>query len=82
MNTTTPANHPLIDLELEVLGARLTAYLAGMSMVVLLYDCLLTLQDEVSLILSPERHHPSFFLSAGTPCLAWRPLLPKSPLLP
>jgi hypothetical protein len=82
MNTTTPTDHPLIDPEIAVWGARLTAYLAAMGMVVLQYDCFLTLKDEVSLVLYHRAPSPLTFFSAGTPCLAWRPLLPKSPLLP
>ena len=47
MNTTITNNQPFIDPALEVWGARLTGYLSVMGMVILQYDCLLTLKDEV-----------------------------------
>ena len=47
MNTTTATNQTLYDPTLEVLGVRLTSYLNAMGIVILQYDCLLTLKDEV-----------------------------------
>ena len=48
MNTTTaPDPLALVSPVLEAWGARLSGYLSGMGMVVLHYDCLLTLKDEV-----------------------------------
>ena len=48
MNTT--AGQELVDPVTEVWGATLTSYLSAMGMVVLHYDILLTLKDEVCLI--------------------------------
>ena len=80
MNTTITTNgQPLINPALEVWGARLTGYLSAMGMVILHYDCLLTLKDEVCLI-APRAIILSF-LFAGATCLAGRALPPKSPLL-
>jgi len=52
MNTTITTDHPLVGPEVEVWGARLTSYFSAMGMVILQYDCLLTLKDEVCLTLS------------------------------
>jgi len=59
MNTTTTTHHPLIDPEDEVWGARLTSYFSAMGMVILQYDCLLTIKDEVCLTLSRLGPSPS-----------------------
>ena len=60
--TTTPI--PFVDPELAVWGARLTGYLSVMGMVILQYDCLLTLKDEVCLVFSRsgDSSHTGFFL--------------------
>ena len=58
MNTTSAAIHPLIDPTLEVWGTRLTSYLSAMGMVVLLYDYLLTLDNEVCLVDRTSGHLP------------------------
>ena len=79
MNTTITTNQPLINPALEVWGARLTGYLSAMGMVILHYDCLLTLKDEVCLI--ALRAITLSFLFADATCLAGRALLPKNPLL-
>jgi len=49
MNTTTSPD-PFVDPSFEVWAARLTSYLGAMGMVLLQYDCLLTLNDEVRLV--------------------------------
>jgi len=64
MNTTT-TNQDLFLPALEVWGATLTSYLSAMGMVILHYDCILTLKDEVCLVFSrPEAFvsPPSFLL--------------------
>ena len=83
MNATT-TNQDLIEPVLEVLGANLTSYLSAMGMVILHYDCILTLEDEVCPVLSrPEAFASSHaFFSEGAPCLARGVLLPKGPVLP
>jgi len=58
MNTTATAIQSLIDPALEAWGAKLTSYLSAMGMVILQYDCLLTLNDEVCLIVRTEGHLP------------------------
>ena len=82
MNTTTTTGQPLVDPVLEVWGARLTGYLSVMGMVILQYDCILTIKDEVCI---PARSHlrpsASDFFSAGATCMAGRAHRPKSPLL-
>jgi hypothetical protein len=69
----------------EVWGVTLTRYLSAMGMVLVHYDCLLTIDDEVrrifsflSVSLSP---HPPDPLFADAPCLAWGTFLAKTPLL-
>ena len=80
MTTSTDTNQLPIDPALEVWGMRLTGYLSAMGMVILQYDCLLTLKDEVCLI--APRAITLTFLIAGATCLAGRALPPKNPLLP
>ena len=58
MITTNITTQPLIDPALELWGARLTGYLSVMGMVILQYDCLLTLKDEVYLLLRALGHQP------------------------
>ena len=82
MNPTTATYQPLIDPTLEVWGARLTGYLSAMGMVILQYDCLLSLKDEVCLIVRTSGHPPHIAFSAGATCLAGRAFPPKSALLP
>ena len=53
MNATTIANAVL-----EASGAKLTSYLSAMGMVVLQYDCFLTLNDEVCLLVRTSGHPP------------------------
>ena len=60
MNATTANKQPFIDPVLEVWGARLTGYLSAMGMVILQYDCFLTLKDEVCLIFRTLGHHLTF----------------------
>ena len=55
MNTTSTAIQPIV---LEVWGTRLTSYLSAVGMVVLLYDCLLTLDKEVCLIVRTSGYPP------------------------
>ena len=55
MNTTDPV--------LEVWGAKLTAYLGAIGMVVMYYDVLLTFKDEVRLIFSHSGIRLTLFLS-------------------
>ena len=83
MDTTTTTGQPLVDPSQEVWGARLTSYLSVMGMVILQYDCLLTLKDEVCLLDRTSGHPPHniSFNSADATCLAGRALRPKSPLL-
>jgi hypothetical protein len=65
---------------MEVWGATLTRYLSAMGMVILYYDCLLTIEDEVCLIIS--RFGVCFSVcSADAPCLARKALLSEGPLL-
>jgi len=58
MNTTTTIDQPLVDPALEAWGARLTSYLSAMGMMVLQYDCLVTLEDEVCLLVRTSGHLP------------------------
>ena len=58
MNTTTTIDQPLVDPVLEAWGAKLTSYLSAMGMMVLQYDCLLTLEDEVCLLVRTSSHLP------------------------
>ena len=58
MDTTTTTGQPLVDPSQEVWGARLTSYLSVMGMVILQYDCLLTLKDEVCLLDRTSGHPP------------------------
>jgi hypothetical protein len=81
MNTTAATYQPLIDPALEVWGAKLTGYLSAMGMVILQYDCLLTLHHEVCLIVRTSGHTP-YILFADAFGLAGRAHSPKSPLLP
>ena len=55
MNTTSTTIQPFV---LEIWGTRLTSYLSAVGMVVLLYDCLLTLDNEVYLIFRTSGHPP------------------------
>ena len=53
MNATESTGDPLTDISLwELQGIIWLSYVCGMSLVVLIYDSLLTLEDEVRLILS------------------------------
>ena len=56
MNTTTAIDQPLVAVVLEVWGAKLTSYLGAMGMVVLQYDCFLTIKDEVCLLVRTSGH--------------------------
>ncbi len=68
MNTTTTIDHPLVNPVLEVAGVRLTSYLSAMGMVILQYDCFLTLEDEVCLLV---RTSPSASYSFLQVRLVW-----------
>ena len=69
MNTTiTPDPLALVLPALEVWGARVTGYLSVMGMVIMHYDCLLTLKDEVRLIFSHCGIRPTLFLSRCASC--------------
>ena len=50
MNNTIIREEVLIPAVLEVSGATLTSYLSAMGMVLVQYDCILTLKEEVCLI--------------------------------
>ena len=58
MNTTTTIDQPLVDPVVEAWGAKLTSYLSAMGMVILQYDCLLTLKYEVCLLVCASGHPP------------------------
>ena len=58
MNTTSAIIQTLFDPTAEAWGAKLTSYLSAMGMVVLQYDCLLTLDKEVCLIVRTLGHLP------------------------
>ena len=58
MNTTTTIDKPLVGPAMEVWGARLTSYLSAMGMVVVQYDLLLTLKDEVCLLVRTSGRLP------------------------
>ena len=58
MNTTSATIQTLVDPTMEAWGAKLTSYLSAMGMVILQYDCLLTLDKEVCLIVRTSRHLP------------------------
>lgn len=62
-------------------AATLTQYLAAMGMVLVLYDGLLTYEDEVSLIVSCFRAVSIYLLLAGAPRLARTPEFPKNLVL-
>ena len=68
MGSTT---NDLSSAVLEIWSTRLVQYFSAMGLVILLYDILLTTEDEVWLVLSPLRAIVSFyFLLEDTPCLA------------
>ena len=56
MNTII--DQPLVDPVVEAWGAKLTSYLSAMGMVILQYDCLLTLKYEVCLLVYTSGHLP------------------------
>ena len=58
MNTTPAAIQALVGPTVEAWDAKLTSYLSAMGMVILLYDCLLTLDKEVCLIVRTSGHLP------------------------
>ena len=58
MNTTSSTTQSLVDPTMEAWGAKLTSYLSAMGMVVLLYDCLLTLDNEVCLVARTSGYLP------------------------
>ena len=62
MNSTTTIDQPLVDPALEAWGAKLSSYLGAVGMVILQYDCLITLKYEVCLLVrtSGHPHHISF----------------------
>lgn len=78
MDTTTTEQALAV---LEMWSTKLTQYVSALGLVVVLYDFLLTMKDEVCLILSHPRAVSIFFLMAGAPCLARRPEFPKSLVL-
>jgi len=62
-------------------GISLMRYLSIMGMVLVIYDYLLTLDDEVRLIFSYLLFHTPHSLFAGAPHVAGAALLAKSPVL-
>jgi hypothetical protein len=58
-SSTSSTYHPLVDPAMEVWGARLTSYLGAVGMVIMHYDCLLTLKHEVCPIFRAFGH-PSY----------------------
>ena len=74
------ADDPLTEASLrELSGVIWLSYVAATSLVVLIYDSLLTLDDEVRLIFS--YFFPPYRLFPDAPCLAWAPFRGKSTLL-
>ena len=68
MGTTTD---DLASAVLEMWSTQLVQYFSAMGLVILLYDILLTAEDEVWLVLSRLRATVSIcFLLEDTPCLA------------
>jgi hypothetical protein len=66
----------------EIWGIVWLRYVAAIGLVMVNYDCLLTLDDEVRLILSYLSHScPPYHLVLGSPCLAGEPFPSKSTLL-
>lgn len=77
MDTTAEQAFAILDMW----AATLTQYLAAMGMVLVLYDGLLTYEDEVSLIVSCFRAVSIYLLLAGAPRLARTPEFPKNLVL-
>jgi hypothetical protein len=67
MNSTTTDQAYAV---LEVWSTTLTQHVSAMGIVVVVYDCLLTIQDEVCLMLLLLRAVSVYLLLADTPCLA------------
>ena len=59
MSTTT--DQTTVDAAMEVWGGMLTRYFSATGMVILHYDCLLTLKNEVCPVVSPLRASASLF---------------------
>ena len=78
----TTRHQPIVDTAMEMW--TLTSYLAAMGMVVLYYDCLLTINDEVwpgfSYLCTSLSCH-LFYGTPDSPCLARTPLPPKGAVL-
>ena len=80
MNTTQSTGDPLPDVSpWELWGVIWLGYVSAAGLVVLIYDTLLTLDDEVRLIFS--YFVASHRLFVEPPCLARAPFLAKSTLL-
>ena len=80
MNATQSTGDPLTDVSLwELWGIIWLSYVSATGLVVLIYDSLLTLDDEVRLIFS--YFVPPYRLFLDAPCLARVPIRAKSTLL-
>ena len=78
MGTTAPDQARAV---LDIWSTRLTRYASAGGLVVVLYDWLLTIEDEVRPIFWRLRAVSVYFLLAEAPCLARRPEFTKSPVL-
>ena len=78
MDTTAPDQARVV---LDIWSTMLTRYLAAAGLVVVLYDCLLTIEDEVCPIFSRRGAVSVYFLLAEAPCLARGPEFTKSLVL-
>ena len=66
---------------MEIWSTTLSQYVSAVGTVLVLYDYLLTIQDEVCLILLRLWAVSVYLLFADTPCLARRPEFPKKRVL-
>jgi len=78
MATTTNQEYAVM----EKWSTTLSQYVSAMGLVLVLYDYLLTIQDEVCLILLRLREVSVYIPFADTPCVARRPEFPKKLVLP